>query len=78
VGQTLQESDVTFAETAIVITVYCLPTKENKILFSVASKGKFAVSVFRLQQMNGNCHFPLVLFSLCGILETWRHGNMET
>jgi hypothetical protein len=36
VGQTLQESDVTFAETAIVVIVYCLPIMENKLLFSVS------------------------------------------
>jgi hypothetical protein len=60
----------TFPETAIVVIVYCLPIMENKLLF--------AVSVFRLQQTNGNCHLPFVLFSDCGILETLRHGNMET
>jgi hypothetical protein len=38
------------------ITVYHLPTKENKLPFSVpfaANKRKVAVAVFRLQQTNG-------------------------
>jgi hypothetical protein len=35
----------TFAETAIVITIYCFPTKENKLKFPVslaANKRKLA------------------------------------
>jgi hypothetical protein len=46
------------------ITIY-LPTKENKlpIPFPVAAnKRKFSDSIFRLQQTNGNCRFPLVPF----------------
>jgi hypothetical protein len=35
-----------------------------------------------LQETNGSCRFLLVLFSVCGIPETWRHGSgdmeMET
>jgi hypothetical protein len=57
----------TFAETAIVD--YC--SKENKLPFA-AKKWKFAV--FLLQQTNGSYRFPLIPFSVCGILETWRHG----
>jgi hypothetical protein len=51
----------TFAKTAIVVTIYFLPTKENKppFLFA-ANKWKFAVSVFRLQQTNGICRFPYI------------------
>ncbi len=36
------------------ITVYCLPTKENNLSFSI----------FRLQQTNQSCCFPLVSFSI--------------
>jgi hypothetical protein len=42
-------------ETGIVDSLYHLPTKENKLLFSIsftASKRKFAVYIFRLQQTN--------------------------
>ncbi len=49
------------------ITVYCKPTKENIFHFQfpfAANKRKFAVSVCPLQQTNGSCCFPLVLFSL--------------
>jgi hypothetical protein len=36
-----------------------------------ANKRKFAVSVFRLQQTNGNCRFQLVPFSICsGVSKT--------
>jgi hypothetical protein len=62
------------------ITIYCLPTKKNKLPFSV-SVGSKQTEV---------CHFPLLIaankrqpFSVTsvfvwGILETWRHGDMET
>ncbi len=33
--------------------------------------------LFRLQQIKESCCFPLVSFSVCGILETCRHGKME-
>jgi hypothetical protein len=51
-----------FAETAIVDyrVPYRLPTKETKSRFPfplAASKGKFAVSVFRLQKTCGSCRF---------------------
>jgi hypothetical protein len=68
----------TFAETAIAITVYLLPTKEKNVRFPfpfAANKRKFAVSVFRLQKTNGSCGFPLAPFSLCGIPEMSRHGH---
>jgi hypothetical protein len=40
------------------ITIYCLPTKENKLLFPFAAKKqKFAVSVFLLQQTNRSLRF---------------------
>jgi hypothetical protein len=56
----------TFAETGSAITVCRLPTKENKLLFPLATnKEKFAVPVFRLQQTKGSRHFPLVPFSVC-------------
>jgi hypothetical protein len=67
-----------FLEKQLSITVYSLPTKENKCLFSVSFCSKqieFVVSVFRLQKTNRNCSFPLVLFSVWGIPETWRHGR---
>jgi hypothetical protein len=82
-------------ETAIV-DYLCRPRKTNFcFLFPLAAnKRKFAVFVFRLQQNNGGCHFPLVQFSACetGNMETWRwsmetwihrketwkHGEMET
>jgi hypothetical protein len=28
-----------------------------------------------LQTTNGSCRFPLIPFSVCRILETWRHGH---
>jgi hypothetical protein len=49
------------------ITIYRLPAKESKLLCSVfrlQNKRKFAVSVFRLQQINRRCPFPLVPFSV--------------
>ncbi len=55
-----------------------MPTKENKLSFSfpfALNKQKFAISVFRLQQANENCCFPLVQFFVCRIPETWRRGN---
>jgi hypothetical protein len=49
------------------ITIYRLPTKEDKLSFSIFHfrfPFLFSISVFHLQQTNGNCHFPLVLFSI--------------
>jgi hypothetical protein len=60
--------------------IVCRPRKINfhfPFLFA-ENKWKFAVSVFHLQQTNRNCCFPLVLFCVCGIPETWRHGEKET
>jgi hypothetical protein len=67
----------TFAESAIVD--YRLSFADQRKQTSVkqasifipfaANKRKFAVSVFHLQQTNGDCHFPLVPFSVCGIPE---------
>jgi hypothetical protein len=60
----------TFAETALLqqslITFYRQPRETNfHFLFSLAAnKWKFAVSIFHLQQTNGSCRFPLVLFSV--------------
>jgi hypothetical protein len=68
----------TFVETAIVDTICRLPTKENKLTFSVSVCSKqMEVSRFRFssQQTNGSCHCPLVPFSVWGISETWRHGH---
>jgi hypothetical protein len=46
------------------ITFYPLPTKENKLLFSVfVSNKQMEVCRFRLQQTNKSCHFLLVPFS---------------
>jgi hypothetical protein len=51
----------TLAKTAIVVTIYRLPTKENKLLVQfAANKWKFVVSIFRLQQTNGICRFPYI------------------
>jgi hypothetical protein len=61
--------DGQFAETAIVADYRS----------SFADQGKqTSVLRFRLQQTNGRYRFPLVPFSICGIPETWRHGNLET
>jgi hypothetical protein len=50
-------------QTAII--TYRLPTKKNKLPFSLAeNKRKFAVSVFHLRQTNESCCFPLVSFSV--------------
>ncbi len=51
------------------ITVYCLSTKEKQT----------SVFRFRLQETNRcwSCCFPLLLFSVCGILETWRHEHID-
>jgi hypothetical protein len=70
------------AVSAIVIYCFivCRPRKTNvRFPFPFdANKRKFVVSVFRLHKINGSCPFPLVPFSVCGIPETWRHGDMET
>jgi hypothetical protein len=48
------------------IIVYRLATKENKLLFLfAASKRKFVVSVFHLQQKKRTLLYSLVLFSVC-------------
>jgi hypothetical protein len=47
-------------------TVYCLPTKEKKLIFSVSVCSKqtdVCVYVLRLQQTNGSCNFHLVPLS---------------
>jgi hypothetical protein len=57
------------------IIVYCLPTKEKMSFFpSAANKREFAVSVFYLQQTDGSCCFPLVLFS---VAEFRKRGDMD-
>jgi hypothetical protein len=55
------------------IGAYRLPKKENKPLIYVSSK-LLEVCRFRFlfAANNGRCHFLLVPFSVCGILETWR------
>jgi hypothetical protein len=53
----------TFAGTANVNYVYRLPTRENRFPFT-KNKRRPAISFFRLQQTNGSCPFPLVLFSV--------------
>jgi hypothetical protein len=62
--------------------IICRPRKISvRFPFAyVANKQEFAISVFRLQKTNGSCRFPLVPFSICGIMEAWRHGHrdMET
>ncbi len=47
----------------MLITVYCLLTKKTNFRFPFpfeANKRKFALSVYRLQQTNRSCRFPLV------------------
>jgi hypothetical protein len=61
------------------ITVYRLHTKENKQPFyvSICSK-QTEVGCFRFpfaENKNRSYHFSSVPFSVCGILETWRHGH---
>jgi hypothetical protein len=56
----------TFAETAIIDYHLSFADQENKLYFMfqfAANKGKFAISVFCLQQTNGSCCFLLVSFS---------------
>jgi hypothetical protein len=72
----------TFAEIALSITVYLLPTKKNKLLFPfpfAANKQKFSVSVFCLQKINGSCPIPLVQFPSYGNMEklTGRHRHVD-
>jgi hypothetical protein len=59
----------TFAETANVDyrLSFAIQGKQISVFhFRFAEKKrKFAVSVFHLQQTNGSCRFPLVLFSVC-------------
>jgi hypothetical protein len=70
-----------------------LQIKENKLPFSVSvfsNKWKFAIIIFRFQQTDGSCYFPLVPFSICGFqkrgdgdienedMETWGHGDKGT
>jgi hypothetical protein len=71
----------TFAETAIIN--YCLSFADQgkqtsffPFLFT-ANKGKFAVSIFHLKRTKGSCQFLLLPFYVCGISETWRHGDGE-
>jgi hypothetical protein len=55
------------------ITVYCLPTKENKRPFSVSVCSKQTkVFFFRLQKTNGSCHFQLVP------LRNYQNVDVET
>jgi hypothetical protein len=74
----------TFSKTSIVDYRLLFANQGKKCPFipSAANKREFAVSVFHLQQIDESCRFPLVLFSVCGIPETWRHGHgdmdMET
>jgi hypothetical protein len=67
----------TFAETAIV---------NYRLSFAEQVK-QMSIFCFRLLQTNGSLPFPfaenkqklsfsLVPFSVCGIPETWRHGDM--
>ncbi len=55
----------------------CSKQKTNvRFLFPfAANKRKFAVSYFRLHKTNRSFRLPLVLFSICGIPETWSHGH---
>jgi hypothetical protein len=61
------------------IIVYCLPTKENKLPFSVSVCSK-QTKIFCFQKTKGSFHFQLVLFSVCGNIEicTWIHEDMVT
>jgi hypothetical protein len=61
------------------ITVYDLPTKENKLTVSVSvrSNQKFAVSVFCLQKTREVAIFHL-RNSRNVEIRTWRHGNGNT
>jgi hypothetical protein len=63
----------TFAETAIVDYRLSFAHWENKLLFSISVCSKQTeVSRFRFPfaANNEGRRFPLVLFSICGILET--------
>ncbi len=41
------------------ITVFCWPTKENKLLFSICRKQReVCYFIFCLHQTNGSCRFP--------------------
>jgi hypothetical protein len=77
----------TYTETAKLITVYRLPTKKNKLPFSVsvcfkqmevcrfrlfaANKRKLPLSVFHFQKYRNYIQY-------FGDIETWKHGDMET
>jgi hypothetical protein len=53
--------------------------KQTSVYISIWRKQtEVSVFIFHLQQTNGSCCFPMVLFSVCRILETWRHGDMQT
>jgi hypothetical protein len=57
----------TFAETTNVDYRLSFADQGNKLPFSISfaeNKWKFAVSIFRLQQINRRCCFPSVLFSV--------------
>ncbi len=65
------------------LTVYRLPTKENKLPFfhfrMQLANGNLPFSFSRLQQTNGSCHyFAWGPFSVYGISETWGHGHGDT
>jgi hypothetical protein len=64
----------TFAETAIFD--YRLSFADQRKQTSrfpfpfAANKRKFPIYVFRLQQINGSCRFPLICFAVCSRVST--------
>ncbi len=67
------------------ITAYHLPTKENKLpffIFICSKQTEVCHFHFPFAANRQKLRFPLVLFSICGIPETWGHGHgiieMET
>jgi hypothetical protein len=71
----------TFAETAIVF--YRLVSSDQGKQMSVfhfclqQTNGCLPFLFSICKKPNGSCHLLLVPTSLWGILETWRHGDME-
>jgi hypothetical protein len=67
----------TFLKQQLSITVYRLLPRKINFRFTfpfAANKRKFSVSVFRLQETNGSCLFPVLEFRKHGDMNTWRHG----
>jgi hypothetical protein len=71
----------TFAEMLSSVTIYPLPTKENRRPFSLSvcrKQTEVCRFHFPFAENKWKLPFPLVPLYGCGIQETWRHGHGDT